>query len=218
MTMKFFAMLLTVCFLTLCGAASSFGLQVTTTFSDEYNFSGSEKSEDDRDYLEIGYNSRPFNFIFYHNVTFNPAADEIESAQIVLTHQGNSANPGEAWILYGNSATKIGDLINSTTANQWVDQVFPLPSSLYSAVTGGTWALALQLTEDTTGTDNILLDKSVLSGFYNYTQQDNGGGGLTGEDVAGAPPQSTQVPEPGTIALVGLGLAAIGLYRRGHRD
>ena len=56
--------------------------------------------------------------------------------------------------------------------------------------------------------DKIDLDKSVLSGTYTYTQQDNDGGG---------PTQGTQVPEPSTIALVGFGLAAIGLYRGRQR-
>jgi hypothetical protein len=49
----------------------------------------------------------------------------------------------------------------------------------------------------------------------------NAGGWVLVPDTVGSEPPLPpleQVPEPGTIALVGLGLAAIGLYRRGRRN
>ena len=47
-----------------------------------------------------------------------------------------------------------------------MDQAFVLPTSLYSAINGGSWSMELVLSENTTGTDKLQIDQSVLSGTY----------------------------------------------------
>jgi hypothetical protein len=82
-----------------------------------------------------------------------------------LSHHNNSNNSGEVWFLEGANKTRIGTLADSK-GNGWVDQVFLLPESLYSAIYGGSWSLQLVLKETTTGTDKLWVDQSVLSGTY----------------------------------------------------
>ena len=72
----------------------------TLSFSDTHNFSGSGV-DGSRDYLELSGSGNPFEFSYSHNVTFIPPAASVTSAQVVLTHRGNSNNNGEVWFLEG---------------------------------------------------------------------------------------------------------------------
>jgi hypothetical protein len=157
----FLAALITVTLIISAGAAQA------ALFSDTHNFSGSG-TLDGRDYIEIASgNANPYVFSYTHNVTFIPPAASITSAQIVLSHNGNSnSGNGELWFLAGTNQTMIGQLDRSTQGNNWVDQVFVLPTSLYSAINGGSWSLQLVLTETTPGNDKLQIDQSVLSGTY----------------------------------------------------
>ena len=164
----------------------------TLSFSDAHNFSGSGW-DGVRDYYELsgkGENGKTFEYSYEHNVNVIPPAASITSAQVILSHRGNSNNSGEVWFLEGGYKTQIGTLVNSTTGNNWVDQVFVLPAPLYSAINGGSWSLQLVLKENASGTDNLQIDQSVLSGTYVAT------------------------PIPAAAWLLGSGLGMIGAVRR----
>jgi hypothetical protein len=152
-----------------------------------------------RTYLEIGDNSSLFIYNYSHNVSFDPAAASITSATITLSHKGNSNNNGELWFLYEGSAVKIQQLSGSTFSSDWVDEVITLPPSLFSAISGGSWSLALSLQETTPGTDELWIDKSVLSGEY---------------DAVTTPSNPPSVPEPASMLLLGFGLVGLAGIRR----
>ncbi len=98
------------------------------SFSDTVNFSGSG-TFDGRDYSELNGSWSPFIYSYTQDIIFDPPADSITSAEIILTHHNNSDTQGELWFLYQGTSTLIGELETSTGQN-WVDQHFPLPSSL----------------------------------------------------------------------------------------
>jgi len=95
------------------GAGNSYA---SMSYSDSYNFSGSG-TLDGRDYLELSGNVNPFIFSYNHNVTFIPPAASVTSAQVLLSHNGNSNTPGELWFLEGTNHTLIGKLDKSTQGN-----------------------------------------------------------------------------------------------------
>ncbi len=135
------------------------------SFVDSHNFSGSG-TDGGRDYFKLSGSGSPFVFTYNHNVTFIHPAASITYAQVVLSHNGNSNNSGEVWILEGVNKTRIGNLDRSTMGNSWVEQAFVIPAPLYSTISGGSWSLQLVLNENTSGTDELKIDQSVLSGTY----------------------------------------------------
>lgn len=135
----------------------------------------------------------PYPFVYTHNVTFDPPAASIDSASITLSHRGNVTFGGlEAWLLSTAGNVQLGLL--DASGGRWVDQVFELSSSVYSAISGGSWSLGLRLTEDTGGWDTIYLDRSVLQGEYTAA--------------------AAAVPEPSIMILLGSALVGLGLFGR----
>ena len=131
------------------------------TFRDGIELSG----KDGGDYDDIVGDGK-FTFTYLHEITFHPYAASIESATVTLSHLGNSNNNGEVWLFYGDTSTLIGTLSNSTNANDWKDQDFTVSNELLTGISGESWSLMLKLEENTSGTDKLTIDKSVLHGSY----------------------------------------------------
>jgi hypothetical protein len=183
------------CFLMVFGIAS-FANAIPFTNTVNFSGTGTDPTDPPRDYLELSGSGSPFIYSYTHNVTFVPPAVSITSAEIILSHQKNSnTTTGELWVLYEGTSTQIGTLVNSAAGSDWVDQHFTLPSSLYSAISGASWSLALSLQENTGGSDKLWIDQSVLSGEY-------------------TPSAGAAVPEPATMLLLGSGLIGIGVFAR----
>ena len=160
-------------------------------FSDTVDFYGSG-TDSGRTYLELKGNTTNFVYRYSQDVTFFPPAAQINSAEIILSHRKNSDTPGEVWLIYAGTYTRLGQL--NWSQNSWLDQSFTLPGFLYSVISGGSWSLEVKLTEITTGTDKIWLDRSVLSGEY------------------------LPVPIPSAMLLLGSGLIGlVGVGRKGRR-
>jgi hypothetical protein len=176
--------------------AGVWGTCYATSFTDIVDFSGSG-TDGTRTYLELsGSGSPEFTYEYSHDIYFDPPAQSLNSATLTLSHRGNNANEGEAWLISDTGSVFLGDLANSTHEDTWVDQVFYL-SNLLGSISGDTWTLELILHENTTGTDKLWIDKSVLTGDYTASSS------------------SAPVPEPASMLLFGSGLLAYaGLRKR----
>jgi len=172
------------------------GTCYATSFTDIVDFSGSG-TDGTRTYFELsGSGSPEFVYPYSHEIDFAPPAQSINSATLTISHKGNSANSGEAWFITGTGPVFLGALANSTAGGAWVDQAFDL-SNLLGSISGDTWTLELILHENTTGTDKLWIDKSVLTGDYTASSS------------------SAPVPEPASMLLFGSGLLAYaGLRKR----
>lgn len=74
------------------GSCQAAIFQDTVEFGDDGCFKG-------RDYQILSGQGNSFTFSYQHNVTFIPPAASITSAQVVLSHSGNSISSGEYWEL-----------------------------------------------------------------------------------------------------------------------
>ncbi len=147
----------------------------------------------DEDFLQIDGNVEEFDFL--HEVTFSPHANKVLQANLSITHRGNGANDlFEAWVVksftgQGSQSILVGNLSFSNAI--WVTDTFTIPDAIFDGVNGGSWALTLRAEDEASREDNgIKLASSYLSGEY------------------------LAIPEPGTLALLGLGFAGMGIGRR----
>ena len=184
--------LLTITILTL--VAGSGGLCYAVPFTDIVDFSGTD-TYGTRTYLELDGRGSPYEFFYSHSIDFTPPAQSISSATLTFSHKGNSANPGEAWFITDTDSFFLGTLGNSTISGDWVDQPFDL-SSLLGGISGTNWTIQLRLYENTSGTDRLWIDKSVVTGEYDpVTTPDN------------------PIPEPATMLLLGSGLIGLAGFK-----
>ena len=206
---------------------------VTVSFVDSINFWESGFDQDNKNAPQRSYLEVSNLYTYSHKVSFDPAADQVLSAQLLLSHKGNDHRekdtgqdngfkPAELWFLSSQNDIYIGQLVKSE--NGWVDQSFVLPADLLAGISGPSWTLALKVGETTDGIDTLWLDKSVLSGTYSYAAQQPPQGDETpilGGETIGGPPLlngASTVPEPTTLVLLGsglLGLAGVARRKRG---
>ncbi|MEW5978507.1 MAG: PEP-CTERM sorting domain-containing protein [Acidobacteriota bacterium] len=117
----------------------------------------------------------------------------LDGATLSLTHQGNSHNPGEMWFATTGAGLPIGTLSQSTTSGAFVTDTWILsPASLSEMIVFSPWTFTIDLGDNTSGTDKILIRELVLN--LNYTPR---------------PIEVSEVPEPssGLLLAGGLGLA-----------
>ena len=175
-----FAILLAVV-LSAPGAVKADSMSFTQTFGD----------------LEIT-NSYSFGF---NLSSVQDVALSLDGATVSLTHNGNSNNAGEFWLITSAGALSIGTLSSSTGGDNFVTDSWTLSSAILSEITSqNPWALTVHLFDNTTGTDKIIIKESVLN--VNFTA------------IPDDPPTGTPVPEPSTALLLASGVIGMGMLRR----
>lgn len=170
--------LLTVC---LAGVGSA------TPFSDMRNF--------DELVIEDSYS-------YTHQLTGLMSPPYIlQDATLSFRHNGNSDNPGEVWFSYADAGSDffIGQLTESS-GSTWTIDTWTLSHDVLDLMDNGTpWSLTINLYDNTTGTDKLKIDYSILAGNYYFDP---------------AEPNPAPTPEPATILLMGAGLLGFAAFRR----
>lgn len=181
------------------------GVAGAVTFDNDGNFSKTVRFGEGVAYELDDNNDSSFAYTFTIPITFNEENVSILSALLILSHNGNSNNSGEQWLLSTNGGAPIGSLSDSR-GSTWVHQEFSLSHSLFSNVSGSTWVLPLKLTETTGGRDKLWVDQVILRGTYDLETPP-----FPGDDRI----QITAVPEPRSMLLLGTGLLTLaGTIRR----
>jgi hypothetical protein len=124
----------------------------------------------------------------------------LTDATLQVRHNGNSNNSGEVWFSYAGANNLLIGKLGTSSGQTWLTDTWVLSSAVLDLMNDtNPWSLAVKLADNTSGTDKIKLDWSVLSG--NYV-----------EALVGGP--AAAVPEPGTLLLLGGGLLALAAARR----
>jgi hypothetical protein len=183
--MKKYFVLIACIFIVLSGIANA----APIPFSNVVDFSGGG-IDGNVTYAVISEGPNPFQYNHIEN--FNPSANSFCDVTLSFTHKGNQTHMGELWFLQSNQNVLIGNLSLSTGATGWVTDTFNINSSLYPSFPASSWTFAILLSEGSTLTGGLAIDKSILSGNYNCTS----------------------VPEPTTVLLLGFGLIGLAGVRR----
>lgn len=144
-----------------------------------------------------------------HNLVFVPPAVSFDSAEVELSFAGTRSSTQEVWLLWNSGSVQLGTLngTGDNAFNNFLQQTFSVPSTLYPVFSTGAWSLGLRLTETASGSNNLFLDYSRLTVKYQDGVVINGNNGDV--DIPAV------VPEPASMLLVGTGLA--GLVARRYR-
>lgn len=147
-----------------------------------------------------------------------------EGASCYFTLDSTNVNSGNINSVLGGSWTSGGTLSESNGSNL----LFTVTSSNWGTDLTGTWEIApsfwstygdawisLHVGEGEGSPDQWMfhVTQGATSGSFAYERYSGGGGGLSNLFLWGGG-TPTQVPEPATLGLLGLGLAGVGFARR----
>jgi len=131
---------------------------------------------------------------------------------------------GNGWVDFDNNGGPTLGGIKYTNGT-WVDAGFT-----YNAATGlGSWTgltgisyIGFHFGNGSSNPDSFIVQISGASGSFNFVNPTLTGLGLSNVYVfnscVGEECEITEIPEPGSLALIGLGLAGIALLRRRRRS
>ena len=139
---------------------------------------------------------------------------------------GSTAKKADIDAIFGGSWTKVGEL-KAAGGNEWLSIT---GTGWGSGAASGTWAIdpAFWLTYGSAvismhvgggqknAVDNFewLVTPETLSGTWSYSKLTGKGGGLSNIKLWGSGTPTVNVPEPGSVLLLLIGLLSVGVMRR----